>query len=154
MLKRIILIVFVNILYFNSSFAQNFNNMNVSFISAGVNVGFADSAGFQFGGEVSIFKLKSDQRKLIWYGMFADVLTNTEKLKVSIGPEIGWFILGFEPAYFFEVEDKQVIHGINGRVVLSLAVLHLYYRHGWGLNIKQQYNEFGLLLKMPIRLNK
>lgn len=91
-----------------------------------------------------------------WAGGYADIVHDfgAEQTRISVGPELGLLIFGIDGGLLAAVERDATSLGLVGRITLSAAILHLYFRgggtfgdHGFG------YIEAGLLWKAPFLLS-
>lgn len=117
----------------------------------GVNLGWAVNPsplpnGFLVGPEVSFVYLDQSGP---WAGVYADALYDggADRTRVSVGAEAGYAILGFDLGYVTTVRGARE-HGLRGRLMFSLAAVHLY--GGAGRLAGTTYGEAGVLIKIPL----
>ncbi len=123
----------------------------------GINTGYAInpaplSNGFLIGPEASFVYL---DHSATWAGVYTDVLRDfgAETTRWSVGAEFGVAIFGLDVGYVRSYGDVDW-GGLRGRLLLSLAAIHLYGGPGWILSGEETeaYGEIGLLLKFPINI--
>lgn len=123
----------------------------------GLNLGYSlnpDPApnGLLIGPEISFVYL---DRTGYWGGVYTDLLHDTgpEQWRFSGGLEGGVAIFGMDVGYVGASGDEWQ-HGLRGRLLISLAAIHLY--GGVGTLFQQPdavaYGELGVLLKFPLQL--
>lgn len=86
-----------------------------------------------------------------WIGAYADTLRDfgPQRTRLSVGPEMGFAILGVDGGFLTEFADGYVRKGYTMRGVLTLGVLGLYGRYGKlnGPDAESSFGEIGLLIK-------
>ncbi len=119
----------------------------------GVNLGWAVnpspvSNGFLVGPEVSFVYLDQSGP---WVGVYADALYDGggDRTRISMGAEAGYAILGFDVGYVTTARGDRE-HGVRGRLMFSLAAVHLY--GGAGRLADSTYGEAGVLIKIPLQI--
>jgi hypothetical protein len=118
---------------------------------------FAPVAGFEVSfvhGQLNHYFTWS--RRDVWMGGYVDAVRDfgSERFRVSVGPELAMMFFGFDVAFVAEPGGDETRYGINGRVFLALAYASLYLRKGYFPTGNEAYDEFGLLLKLPIGLSE
>lgn len=121
----------------------------------GVNMGAAFNPkrldnGFILGGEASVAATNKDY---LWFGGYVDALHDfgADSTRISIGPELGLFIVGVDGGLVLSTLDG--LHaGIVGRILLTLPVVSGYARLGTIFDSPQEgvYGEVGVLIKIPV----
>jgi len=90
----------------------------------------------------------------LWAGGYADVLfdTGTKVFRASVGPELGWFMLGLDGGWVIEGNGDGSRQGLTGRLVLTLGALGLYGRwvHLFEEPAERDFGEVGVLVKIPL----
>jgi hypothetical protein len=128
------------------------------YLPVGLNLGAAIHPkvhhGFLIGAEVSFAHL--DVARFLWIGGYVDALYDfgAKATRFSIGPEIGWSLVGIDFGYMGDVRRGEYHHGIDLRVLLTLSMVAIYGRwgHVFGLDRESDFGEVGVLLKAPIPL--
>lgn len=124
----------------------------------GMNFGYSinpDPApnGFLVGPELSLVYL---DESAYWLGAYTDVLRDfgSDITRLSAGLEGGVAVFGLDLGYVSAFSDGARADGLRGRLLFSLAVVHLYggVGHLFGEPESRTYGEVGLLLKAPIPL--
>ncbi len=143
------------------------------FVAAGPLVGAAINDGpngLLLGGELSVGWLhfsSAETAKPFWLGAYADGLydTGTDAGRVSFGPEIGYFMFGFDAALVRDLGDTGR-WGFAGRGTLSIPVtwndrekhprlttvttLSVYLRRVTWRDDSAGHTEVGLLVKVVL----
>ncbi|MCP4135799.1 MAG: hypothetical protein GY754_32830 [bacterium] len=114
----------------------------------GINIGTSEGTGFHIGGEISFVYL---DRKF-WRGFYADGLYSDGDPRFSVGPEIGYSILGFDCGFAGGRINDELFYGFTARVVLTAgSVVSIYARYNW-VTKQENHLEGGVLLKFPFRM--
>jgi hypothetical protein len=90
-----------------------------------------------------------------WAGVYVDLLhdTSLEKTRISIGPELGYYLFGVDGGLLVETGDDDRV-GMSLRPALTFAVATLWVRYGRFFDDKpdDELWEMGLLVKYPLPL--
>lgn len=109
--------------------------------------------GFLLGGEVSVaFFDQSPGEVWWWYGAYVDAVYDfgADAVRASIGPEAGFMLVGVDGGLVVQRRAGRSALGVNGRLMLSLAVVHVYVRAGAIGEVSDgAFSEVGVLLKLP-----
>ena len=122
--------------------------------------GGSDSSGLVIGGEVSVARpppsLGSGASGL-WYGGYVDCLYDNAgpgAMRVSLGPEIGWTVLGLDGGLFVETDfNRSPRLGLVARPMLALGIVDVYSGFGAYAGGGGYFFDVGVLLKLPIPLS-
>lgn len=127
-------------------------------LPVGVNLGAARGSnaarGIVVGPEISVVNFE-DKHRGFWFGAYADALydTGASQLRLSIGPEAGWALLGVDGGLVLGAGNGGTHAGVTMRGLLTLGVLAGYVRGGAIFDDKHtSFAEFGVLLKIPYPL--
>lgn len=104
------------------------------------------------GVELSLARLEEDEG-LFWYGVYGDAIyhSGAEALRMTIGPEVGLFLLGVDGGLLVEKQHTETRFGFAVRALFSAAVLTPYLRYGHVLTGEgHRYFESGVLFKLPM----
>jgi hypothetical protein len=127
------------------------------FVSLGLNTSYSMhprpiSNGFVFGGEASVGYL--NMGRAFWVGAYSDVLRDfgADATRFSVGPELGFAIVGLDGGYVGDYRDGKYHHGFSMRLQLTLVIFSLYGRGGkiFGDPLESGFGEIGFLYKIPI----
>jgi hypothetical protein len=124
----------------------------------GANIGFSwhpqRSDGLLLGAEASLVRLSNNGTRFA--GGYADYLYDfgAHAHRVSVGPEFGWNIFGFDGGIVNEFASGAMHVGIRVRGYVSLVLLIPYIGQTlmFAPNGERTYTEFGALFKLPICL--
>ncbi|HTM22252.1 MAG TPA: hypothetical protein VL172_17150 [Kofleriaceae bacterium] len=132
------------------------------YLKPGIEVGSAfvrdRGAGLVFGPAVSIVRLHERGGELLWYGLDADFLGDTNGdaslgARWSLGAQVGYDFVGVELDYLGERVSGSTYGGLAGRVKLSFGLGGVYARVGHMFDSPDAGSvELGLYLKIPIPL--
>lgn len=112
-----------------------------------------DANGFLAGMEVSGARLS---RNLFWGGLYTDVLYDTGKkgARFSLGPELGFAMLGLDGGFMGEFSDHKFKKGVVLRGLLTFSIMAFYGRWGHFINESDSnWGEFGVLFKLPLPIS-
>jgi hypothetical protein len=88
---------------------------------------------------------------LVWLGGYIDAVYDTlpHKTRMSLGPEIGYGLLGIDGGVVEQLDGPRT--GVVGRIVLTGSLLGFYARYDQFLDRKPDDGvlEVGVLLKIP-----
>jgi hypothetical protein len=124
------------------------------FVLPGVNLSASKvdhkPAGPVAGSEVSFAHLRGDT----WLGGYLDAVGDfqSERFRLSIGPELGANIAGVDGGFLAEVGRGGPRYGYTYRVMLTCGYVTFYLRDGEFPKDHASYYELGALLKVPMRL--
>ena len=125
----------------------------VGFNFGGAIHGEGVSNGFLLGAEGSLVHFDASDLGL-WVGGYVDALGDfgADALRASIGPEIGYRLVGVDAGYVLDVSPLGVHHGICVRPVVTVAIFALYGRFGYLFTREEAptFGEIGLLVKIPL----
>lgn len=115
-----------------------------------------DMNGFVLGAEVSGVHFSA--RSMFWVGAYTDALYDfgPNAFRFSVGPEIGYSVLGLDFGYLGVADDHEgYSSGIQLRAIVSLGVLSAYGRwgHVFGDVGEHDFGELGVLIKVPFELD-
>ncbi len=127
------------------------------FLPTGINLGGSidriGGSGFVLGGETSVV---AHDGNWLWYGGYLDANHDfgASETRLSIGPELGYTVLGLDGGYMLLLDGGAAKHALVVRPVLTLGILSGYFRSGWLLDGQGDwFGEAGVLLKYPIPID-
>jgi len=120
-------------------------------VSLGGSFGPDDTQHLTLGGELSAAYFMGDSRPGYWVGAFVDghAEVGGDGGRVSVGPQVGWMILGLDVAYVLATTGDGVHHGVSGRFSLTIGIVALSFRLGYAGGT---FGEVGLVLKLPVQI--
>ncbi len=86
-------------------------------------------------------------------GAYADLVYDfgSEQPRLSLGPELGYHLLGVDGGLLVALVDDRPTAGITGRTLITFAFVHLYVRGGGGFGERSfSFIELGVLWKLPV----
>jgi hypothetical protein len=116
------------------------NYQSPPLIPIGASLG-ARNGRFMFGTEVSVVLAGTKGQ---WAGGYIDGLYGAGQYCFSLGPEVGFWVLGVDGGYMGCAADGPFVNRWVGRVFLSLGAVSAYLRKG-----THDYWDAGVLLKIP-----
>jgi hypothetical protein len=126
------------------------------YLPVGIDAGVAflrGSAGAILGVEASVVHI---DRRNAWLGAYAEAayLTNEGATRFSIGPEVGFLILGLDGGFLDVVDHGNSLVGFTLRPMLTFGVLAVYGRwdHTFS-NGGEDGGQIGILVKVPVPLS-
>lgn len=123
----------------------------LQWISVGANIGASnesDKTHLLLGTEVSA----GFAEFFFWGGGYVDALydTGTQRVRVSLGPELGLFCVGLDGGPVFDIGDGKIQPGFVIRPMIALKFVFPYARFGVRVGgDASSYSELGVLLKVP-----
>lgn len=112
------------------------------------------------GGEVSFLKC-TDFEYVYFIGLYMDIVSDNNGERLSIGPEIGTFVI-LDGGYLYNIPEKK--SGLTARILLRypgngtdsdliFGAFMPYVRYGKYFDTEESFFEFGILGKIPIEIN-
>lgn len=92
-----------------------------------------------------------------WGGLSGEVMRDfgPSWTRFSLGPEVGYGVVGVDGGFFAVRRGGQFEGGIQGRVVLTIGVAEVYGRLGEGMGEERfRFGEVGLALGWPWSLGR
>lgn len=128
------------------------------FVPVGLNVGGAMGpyGRFHVGGELSAVWTRtafSSEKPLgLFWGLYADGLYVLNKGgRFTVGPELGWSILGVDGGYELITDGGTYRHGAALRAFVHIPNLYVTaYSRGHHVSEGNPFFDFGVLLKLPL----
>jgi hypothetical protein len=126
-------------------------------VPVGINLGLSaheDAAnGTLIGAEASIVHVAGAEGAG-WFGAYADVRYDTgpDAIRLSIGPELGYTIVGVDGGMLIDRDGGGTHFGYTGRALLTIGVIGLYVRVNYVPDPAGTSIDFGVLLKLPLPL--
>lgn len=114
--------------------------------------------GFATGAEVSVagYEVIGPPGHGWWTGIYADAVQDfgAKSWRASIGPELGYAVVGVDGGLLLERRDGRLHEGMCIRPLLTIGIISVYGRGGWLPGAASAvFGEAGVVLKMPINIH-